>query len=393
MFFFFLVCLKELSLNNGRGSGKPLGEDQRELVWQAALKMKRATGKLNWSELAKQTGFYRITIKAIVEGQQARPASATVAEVAELGFALKEPTQPTVAIASDTQPAPDIYQAFLAFAKQHGLPIQASTQVAAALEPPRIERPKAPAFFTPKKFTKIAFISDVHLPFENKPAVQVMFDFLADHKPDLILLAGDIYDFYEISDFDKGPGRITTLQDEFDEGRYFIKAIDELCPNVDFLLGNHEDREQRLINKNPGLFKLRSLEIQRAAELPDHWRIHPSQTHFKLGKLTALHGDIKGIKSAVHPARTLFQKLKRSCIFGHFHRFGNHLDTNYDGEIRGGFANGHLSDVSRVTSWVTCPDWQEGLSTISLCEDGGFAVQQRLIVNGRLITEGKEYAL
>jgi hypothetical protein len=125
----------------------------------------------------------------------------------------------------------------------------------------------------------------------------------------------------------------------------------------------------------------------------ESWRTLHLQTHFKLGKLTALHGDIKGVKSAVHPARTLFQKLKRSCVFGHFHRFGNHLDTNYDGEVRGGFANGHLSDVSRVTSWVTCPDWQEGFSTISLCEDGGFAVQQRLVMSGRLIAEGKEYTL
>lgn len=92
-------------MSYGRGSGQPLGDAERELVWQAALKMKRATGKLNWSELAKQTGFYRITIKAIVEGQQARPASATATEIAELGFALKEPTQPAVAVASDTQPS------------------------------------------------------------------------------------------------------------------------------------------------------------------------------------------------------------------------------------------------------------------------------------------------
>jgi predicted phosphodiesterase len=353
--------------------GTPLNPAEIREIHDHAAKQQEATGAVNKSKLQREISFK-------VERETIREALAMPRPDADA-----EPVHET-----RTELPSDLYAAFLEFAKAHQLPIgngipQAITQPA----PP----PKAPAFFTPKKFTKIAFISDVHLPFENKPAVRVMFDFLADYKPDLIVFAGDIYDFYEISDFDKGPGRITTLQDEFDEGRYFINAIDELCPNVDYLLGNHEDREQRLINKNPGLFKLRSLDIKRAAELPEHWRIHPSQTHFKLGKLTALHGDIKGVKTAVHPARTLFQKLKRSCIFGHFHRFGNHLDTNYDGEIRGGFANGHLSDVSRVTSWVTCPDWQEGLSTISLCEDGGFAVQQRLIVNGRLITEGKEYTL
>ena len=290
---------------------------------------------------------------------------------------------------ASAQPAPDIYAAFLEFAKQHGLPIGNGI----AQPPPAPEKPAAPAIFAPKRFSRVAFLSDIHTPFENKLAVRITLDFLADYKPDVILLAGDIYDFLEISDYDKSPSRITTLQDEFDEGRYLIKAIDQLAPEVHFLIGNHEDRLSRLISRNPGLFKLRSLDIAKAAELPEHWRVHPSQTHFKLGKLTALHGDIKGVKSAVHPARTLFQKLKRSCVFGHFHRFGNHLDTNYDGEVRGGFANGHLSDVSRVTSWVTCPDWQEGFSTISLCEDGGFAVQQRLVMHGRLIAEGKEYTL
>lgn len=294
------------------------------------------------------------------------------------------------AVPDSTQPNPDIYAAFLEFAKQHNLPIGNGIPEAVTSPPPQ---PKAPTIFAPKQFSKIAFISDVHLPFESKVAVRVMLDFLADYRPDLVILGGDIYDLYEVSDFDKGPDRITTLQDEFDGGRYFIKAIDEVCSSVDFLLGNHEDRLQRLISRNPGLFKLRSLDIKHAAELPDHWRVHPSQTHFRLGKLTALHGDIKGVRSATHPARTMFSKLKRSCIFGHWHRMDLHLDTNYDGEIRGGFANGHLSDVSRVTSWVTCPDWQEGFSTISLCEDGNFAVQQRLIVNGRLITEGREYAL
>lgn len=293
---------------------------------------------------------------------------------------------------TDAQPPSDIYAAFLEFAKANNWPLHEAARIAQPPPPPP-EKPAAPAVFAPKRFSRVAFISDVHLRYENKLAVRVAFDFLADYKPDIVLLAGDIYDFYEISDFDKSPTRVSTLQDEFDEGRYFIKAIDELAPEVHFLIGNHEDRLSRLISRNPGLFKLRSLDIAKAAELPERWHIHPSQTHFKLGKLTALHGDIKGIKSAVHPARTLFQKLKRSCIFGHFHRFGVHLDTNYDGEVRGGFANGHLSDVSRVTSWVTCPDWQEGLSTISLCEDGGFAVQQRLVMHGRLIAEGKEYTL
>lgn len=332
------------------------------------------------AKVLAECGFYNQS--AIKRGVSFATDRATIAKI------ISQPEAAETPPLSDAQPPPDMYAAFLEWAKLHGIPI------GNGIAPPAASaKPTAPALFTPKKFSRVAFISDVHLPFHNRIAVKITLDYLADYKPDLVILGGDIYDFLEASDFDKSPARITTLQDEFDDGREFIKAIDSLCPNVDFLIGNHEDRLQRLINRNPALFKLRSLDIAKAAELPEHWRVHPSQTHFRLGKLTALHGDIKGVKSAVHPARTLFQKLKRSCIFGHFHRFGNHMDTNYDGEVRGGFANGHLSDVSRVTSWVTCPDWQEGFSTISLCENGGFAVQQRLVMNGRLIAEGKEYTL
>lgn len=372
-----------------RQRGIPLDAAERAEILSVAAQVRAEKGLPIISEIWRRVSFRsdRASIKRVLDDAEPPPILAQAQSQQNQPLAAQNTSESAI---SGPEP-PDVYAAILEFAKENRIPIPATIYQAAQQEPPRIQ--SAPAIFAPKRFSRVAFISDIHLPFENRVAVRLMLDFLADYKPDVVLLAGDIYDFYEISDFDKTPGRITTLQDEFDEGRYFIRAIDELCPEVHFLIGNHEDRLQRVINRNPGLFKLRSLDMQRAAELPERWRIHPSQTHFKLGKLTALHGDIKGIKSAVHPARTLFQKLKRSVIFGHFHRFGVHLDTNYDGDVRGGFANGHLSDVSRVTSWVTCPDWQEGFSTISLCEDGGFAVQPRLIVNHRLIVEGKEYTL
>lgn len=286
---------------------------------------------------------------------------------------------------------PDVYAAFLEFAKQHGLPIGAHIPQ----PPPVIERPTAPAIFTPTKQSKIAFVSDVHIPYENKVAVRLMLDFLGDYQPDLVILGGDIFDMYMVSDYERSPDRQKTMQDEFDEGRYFLNAIDELARgNVVFMEGNHEARVTRTISKNPGLFKLRSLDLPRAMELPSSWQYFPSQTHYRLGPMLALHGDVRGISErTAHPARTMFQRLKRSCIAGHHHRFGAHYDTDYDGTMRGGFANGHLSDLNQVR-YVKNPDWQEGFSTIQLSADARvFAVQQRLIVNGRLIVEGKEYTL
>ena len=262
---------------------------------------------------------------------------------------------------------------------------------------PELVRPAAPpppARYAVESFLRVAYVSDVHLPFEDKVNVRVTLDYLADYKPDLVILGGDIWDFYEISDYERDPGRIKSLQDEFDEGRYFIKAIAELSARVIFLEGNHEGRLHRLISRNPGLFKLRSLEIPRAAELPEGWQYFPSQTHYRLGPMLALHGDVKGMSDRVtHPAYTLFQRLKRSCIAGHFHRFGRYYDTDYDGVPRAGFVNGHLSDIRQV-KYITSPNWQSGFSTIEMAADGHlFRVDQHIIVDGRMVADGREWTI
>lgn len=355
--------------------GEAYSEAEKREILAAYEAQLKSTGKTNWSALARQLKKDRGTIRGVVGA----------------GVAV---TSPPV-ILPPTAPAPDIYAAFLEFAKQHNLPLGTNiSQVVTGPSAPAVATPPPPAIYTPTKLSKVAFISDVHIPYQCKVSVRLMLDFLADYKPDLVILGGDIYDFYMVSDYERDPGRQNTLQDEFDEGRYFVKAINEISPAVVFLEGNHESRTSRLIGKNPGLFKLRSLEIPRAAELPSHWQYFPSQTHYKIGHLLALHGDVKGASErATNPAMTLFKRIKRSVVFGHHHRFGRHYDTDYDGKVRGGFANGHLSDLNQV-KYLRSPDWQMGFSTICLSADGElFAVQQHLIVNGRMITDGKEWTL
>lgn len=336
----------------------------------------KVTKKPSASAIGRELGLYRDTVRKVL---QEAPATAPVlVQVAE--------SLPLVNT--------DLYKAFIEFARQNNLPLGGIPQAAGIPEAQPVIPVSPPAIFTPTKFSKIAFISDIHIPHECKLSVQVMLNYLAEYKPDLIMIGGDCYDFYLVSDYDRDPGRQNTLQDEFDAGRYFINAINKLAPQVVFMLGNHEGRLLRVIAKNPGLFKLRSLDFHRAAELPDNWQCFPSQTHYEIGRLTALHGDLKELKSGgINPARTMFAKLKRSSIFGHFHRFATHYDTNYDGTVRGAFGNGHLSDLKQVT-YMRSPDWQTGFSTISVSADGQlFAVRQHIIVDGKFLADGKEWGL
>jgi hypothetical protein len=133
------------------------------------------------------------------------------------------------------------------------------------------------------------------------------------YKPNQLVIGGDFYDCFSISDDDKEPGRCDFLQDEFDSSRETVKEIDDAAGDADvvFLDGNHEYRLMRMLHKNQGLFKLRSLELPLAAELPKRWQYFPNQTRFKLGPLTLLHGDVRGRGTAVkHAGFGMLSKLR-----------------------------------------------------------------------------------
>jgi predicted phosphodiesterase len=245
-----------------------------------------------------------------------------------------------------------------------------------------------------KKFERTVFISDFHHPFQDDAAIKVALSAIRDYRPQSVLIAGDYYDCYSISDHDKDPGRCDTIQDEFDAAKPTSEAINEATGDAlkIFKKGNHEERIDRMQRKNPGLFKLRSLELPIAAELPKDWLYYQDQTRFKIGALTALHGNLKGRGNSVkHAAYGMLSKLRTSCIFGHFHRFQTFYERTADGTYRAGWANGHMCDVDQA-EYITSPDWQGGFSTIDYDWSlGVFSVTPHLIVRNILRWGNKTY--
>lgn len=238
-----------------------------------------------------------------------------------------------------------------------------------------------------KKYERIAFISDLHCPFQDKAAVTVTCKAIRDYKPNAVVLAGDFYDFYSVSEHDKEPGRCKFLQAELDAAKPTVQEVDDAAGDADvlFLEGNHEYRLARMLQKNEGLCEMRSLQLPVAAELPRRWQYFPNQTRFKLGPLTLLHGDVRGRGTSVkHAGFGMLSKLRTSCMFGHLHRFQTYHETADDGTIRGGFANGHLCDVSEA-KYITSPDWQMGWTSIDFdWSIGVFSVAPHLIVKNAM---------
>jgi predicted phosphodiesterase len=256
--------------------------------------------------------------------------------------------------------------------------------------------PEVPALIVraSKLYRRVVVLSDIHLPYENKIHLRLALDFITDYRPDLLLLNGDILDAYDISDHQKDPSRAGTLQDEFDSSRWFFRAIDQLGCDVVYVQGNHEQRLERMIANNRGLFKLRSLEWAKAAELPTRWKVYRDQTHYHNGQFAWLHGNLKGRVSSggVNPAKTIYSKLRISTGCGHFHKESLHIERQYDGSQHISYSQGHLSDVEKAGGYIAWPSWQDGFSIVEFSSDGAPWPYLLRFNNGRLVF-GKEYAL
>lgn len=116
-------------------------------------------------------------------------------------------------------------------------------------------------------------ISDSHSEYWDAFTWEVFFAYIEGEQPELIVLGGDILEFYQISSHNKNPARAYALQDEID----FVitnklKRIRKLCPKaqIDYHMGNHEFRLFRYIcGDAPALQSLRNLQFHKLLELDD----------------------------------------------------------------------------------------------------------------------------
>lgn len=253
------------------------------------------------------------------------------------------------------------------------------------------------------KYELCVVLSDVHIPFEDKKAVDLALLFLKDVQPDRIILDGDIVDCWEISKFDKAPRTGATLQDELDQGRAFLKRIREVCPKarIDFIEGNHEFRlKAYLYRKAKELEGLRGVSIPEQLDFQDLnilW--HPVRrgasrfvdNYIKVGELYVGHFDAAN-KYAGYTAKNLLYSRGVSVLQGHIHRIGMSSWTRANGEELVAIENGCLCD--RNPSYVSDPNWQSGLSIIHhKIGKRRFHAYPVRFVDYKFFWMGKEYSL
>jgi len=234
-----------------------------------------------------------------------------------------------------------------------------------------------------KKFFTIISLTDAHIPFEDKVAMELAIAFCAYIQPNIIVMH-EFHDFYALSRFDKDPLRETTLQDEIDQVTKYFWAIRKVCPKSRIILlkSNHTDRLKKYMwREAPGLASLRDLKFEKLLELDKHDIEYMDFLEFR--GIIFKHGNIVRKKSGMS-ARAEFEKEGMSGVSGHTHRLGINYFTLRGGEYMW-MESGCLCDTK--PEYIDgIADWKQGLSLVTFIGDSKqyFAVPIPIIDNSIL---------
>ena len=216
---------------------------------------------------------------------------------------------------------------------------------------------------TKRSLESILVIGDVHLPYEDKKAVDLMFKVAKDLKPKHLVQLGDLVDFYALSFHDKDPKRATELEEELEAGKTFLRRLKALGASTNVLCGsNHHDRIIRYMRtRAPELHNV--LNERKLLDLDAiGFKLVPYRTAYKIGKMRFTHDYSYAGKYAVQQTLAAVQ---HSVTIGHIHRIGYVVEGNTDGEKHVALCPGWLGDARAIDYMhkdKVAKDWSLGFA-------------------------------
>jgi len=231
---------------------------------------------------------------------------------------------------------------------------------------------------------RMVVISDMHCPFQDDTAIWLVNQFCRWYKPHIVIIDGDLIDFYAISKFDKSPERATpdAFQAEVETARAVLAEIRKANPKARIILvvGNHEFRLRKylylksmqdplfgkilqLANAAPvnilsRLLKLNELGIELADLNPDIAKF--TDNYIKIGNLYIGHWD-RANKHAAYTAKNLLVDKGVNGLQAHTHRIGTHIKTTLGGTLE----FHEIGCLCSLDPHYTCrQDWAHGFAVV-----------------------------
>jgi predicted phosphodiesterase len=237
------------------------------------------------------------------------------------------------------------------------------------------------------KDDKVLVLSDIHVPYHDKPALTMALEEGIKQGVTAIILNGDFLDCYAISSYDRSPD-MPSIREEFETGKEVLSVIREAFPDASIFWkeGNHEARWDKFLQrKAPELLGLPQFSWAQLMDLGSYsiqWV--PTHQYFVVGGLTIWHGhEFKG-SGGVNPARWLSLRTGgMNSLCGHFHRHSVHGGKDAAGQHHGAFSTGCLCDLRPVYSPIN--QWVHGFAIVERFDKSHYDVQNYKIIDGRMV--------
>lgn len=259
----------------------------------------------------------------------------------------------------------------------HYPPLPAGREEVETFEPLRIAGPAA-----------IGIIGDVHVRFHDVAATEIALAALAAENLDVLLLNGDIADFYECSKFETDPS-ICDPADSLQQTRQFLQHVRGRFPHarIVYKLGNHEERWARWLSRHPQQLRgIEEFQIENLLQLKEcAIEMVSDCRRIVLGQgLNILHGHEYrfAISNPVNAARGLFLRGKTNALCNHFHQTSQHSEKSMEGKVLSTFSVGCLCQLH--PQYHPYNNWNHGFAIVRVEASGGWHVQNLRIVDGRV---------
>lgn len=228
----------------------------------------------------------------------------------------------------------------------------------------------------------ILYFADQHFMHHDKDVIKLIIGEAKNREVSTIVLGGDLLDFYQVSRFSKRPDK-SKLVDELEASRRFFEGLRSNFPDATIysLTGNHEARLLNyVINSAPALFGLAEISLPNLLRTGDFGisQLQDKQI-LKVGHLNIMHGhEVKLFPMGINVAKSMLDRVGKSCIFGHFHRTNQWIHTDIDGESIGAWSVGATSDLHPDYNTYG-QNWNHGYALINMKSDGTFSVENKII--------------
>lgn len=216
-------------------------------------------------------------------------------------------------------------------------------------------------------------LPDIHLPYEDKHALDSVMHMIGDVQPERVIQIGDLLDMKAPARWSKGRAEeyCYSVREEAVAGRDFWATLRGVAPKAElvWLAGNHEDRLKAYVNQWAPALRDIVPSLAELMKLSAHSVKAVKQQPYKVAPGTvAIHGKLLATQAGMS-ARKEMLRHNQSIVQGHTHRLGVIYETT--DRTRFALEAGWLGDIRKATylDFPGVANWQSGFGYFY--SDGG----------------------